>query len=567
MKLLLKLYNFLPRKYQFKLYFYYFTTLLTNLLDVVGIGLFFPAINFLINKKSGVSFLDNFINSMNFTQNEIITYLLITIIIVFLIKNFLIIYINIFQTRFNLELGYDLSRMLFNQYLFMPIGYHSSNNSSKLLRNTSDEVFIFVKYVSNSVLLIFTDLTLLFIFSALLIYFSSTFIIFILIIFIILALVIYHLSKNKIKNYGNIRLNISENILRFLREGFSSIREIKIYNLREYFVARYSEESKKVIPLSVFINLISALPKVIFEMFAVIFFISLVFYSLTIEENFEKIIPTLSIFVLSIYKLVPSVIRILQSFQKIKHYIPSFYNLNYVFESHKGLLEQDNENNININNFNFESLEIKNVFFSYKKNENILEDVNIKIRKNSKILLKGKSGSGKSTLLDILCGLQEPKKGEIYINGINAKEIDKKKLLSKISYVSQAPILMDSDLITNIALGKDKNYNLDKILTILKIVQLEDFFLKTTKKIGEKGSLISGGQKQRISIARALYFEPQILILDEATNSIDYETEMKIIKNIISWYPDLAIIKVSHSQNNYEDLFEKFYLKNKKLLK
>ena len=569
MKSLLSLYNFLPRKYQVKLYFYYFTTLFSNLLDVVGIGLFFPALNFLINKKSGVSFLDDFINSMDLTQNEIITYLLITIIIIFLIKNLLIIYINIFQTRFNLELGYDLSKMLFNQYLLMPISYHSNNSSSKLLRNTSDEVFIFVKYISNSILLIFSDLTLLFIFLTLLIYFSSIQTLLILIIFIFLALIIYYFSKDKIKYYGNVRLNISENILKFLREGFSSIREIKIYNLRDYFVSRYSEEGKKVIPLSIFINLMAALPKVIFEMFAVLFFISLIFYLLIIGENFEKLTPTLGIFILCVYKLVPSVIRILQNFQRIKHYIPSFYNLNYVFESHKGLFEQKNENNIY--NFNFESIEAKNIFFSYKKEESILEDINIKIRKNSKILLKGKSGSGKSTFLDILCGLQEPKKGEIYINGIKANEIDKKKLLSKISYVSQTPILMDNDLIGNIALGKDKDYNLDRILKILKIVQLEDFFLKTNnsldKKIGEKGSLISGGQKQRISIARALYFEPQILILDEATNSIDYETEMKVIKNIINEYPDLTIIKVSHTKNNYDDLFEKFYLKNKKLLK
>ena len=115
----------------------------------------------------------------------------------------------------------------------------------------------------------------------------------------------------------------------------------------------------------------------------------------------------------------------------------------------------------------------------------------------------------------------------------------------------------------------DRNYDLKKIFKILKIVELEDFIKdindNSFSRIGERGSLISGGQKQRIAIARALYFDPQILILDEATNSIDYETEIKIINNIINEYPDLTLIKVSHSKHDYLNLFEKYILKNKKL--
>ena len=131
MNSLKKIYNFLPKKYQFQLYFYYFTILLTNILDVIGIGLFFPALNFLINMKTGIQFIDNFIYSLNISQNETIIYLLLAIAFIFLLKNLLLVYISIFQTRFNSELGYDLSRDLFNKYLSMPIGFHSSLNSSK----------------------------------------------------------------------------------------------------------------------------------------------------------------------------------------------------------------------------------------------------------------------------------------------------------------------------------------------------------------------------------------------------------------------------------------------------
>ena len=113
------------------------------------------------------------------------------------------------------------------------------------------------------------------------------------------------------------RLVIAENVLRFLKEGFSSIREVKIYNIKNYFVKKYREEGQKTIPLSIFINLMSALPKVIFEMFAVMLFILLVIYSTSIDQDFNKLIPTLSILILSIYRIAPSVIRILK-FPKIK---------------------------------------------------------------------------------------------------------------------------------------------------------------------------------------------------------------------------------------------------------
>ena len=562
------IYNFLPKKYQLKLYFYYFTTLLTNTLDVIGIGLFFPALNFLINMKTGLLLLDDFIQNLNLSYNETVILMLSTIAIIFLIKSFLLIYINIFQTRFNSELGYDLSRDLFNQYLSMPIRFHSSINSSRLLRNTSDEIFIFVKYISSSILLIFSDLTLLFIFSILLIYLSSIKVISILILFSLLAVLIYYFSKDKIKSYGTKRLVIAENVLRFLKEGFSSIREVKIYNIKNYFVKKYREEGQKTIPLSIFINLMSALPKVIFEMFAVMLFILLVIYSTSIDQDFNKLIPTLSILILSIYRIAPSVIRILQNFQRLKHYMPSFYVLKLAFENNKKEIKIESENT-NLN-FKFGNIELKNISFYYKKNEYVLENINFKIEKKSRILIQGKSGCGKSTFLDILCGLLPPENGEIYINNIKANDLDKKKLLSKVSYVSQMPFLLDNDLVANIALGMDKNYDLKKIFKILKIVELEDFIKdvndESFSRIGERGSLISGGQKQRIAIARALYFDPQILILDEATNSIDYETEIKIINNIINEYPDLTLIKVSHSKHDYLNLFEKYILKDKNLI-
>ena len=560
-------YDFLPKKFRLRLYIYYITVLLTNFLDVIGIGLFFPVLNFLINKKINVPFIDNLISKFNLSNNEIITWILSIILVVFLLKNLLIIFINIFQTRFSSELGYDLSRDLFNKYLSLPIRFHTSNNSSKLLRNTTDEIFNFLKFVLGSILLIFSDITLLCIFTLVLIFISPIKTIFILALFSAIALLIYYLSKDKIKSYGNKRLEISENLLRFLREGFSSIREIKIYNLKNFFITRYRDEGQKTVLLSIFINLTASLPKIIFEFFAVTLFVLLVLYISKTQQDFNQIVPTLGLLVLLIYRITPSVIRILQNFQRIKHYMPSFYNIYSAFQNNNDQIESDIDDIDK--NFKFESIELSNIFFHYNQNEKILDNINLKIEKKSRILIQGKSGCGKSTFLDILCGLLLPTQGEIFINQKKAKETEKRNLLSKISYVSQAPFLLDSDLASNIALGMGKNQDLEKIIKILKMVELDNFIenlsSKSLYRLGEGGSLISGGQKQRVAIARALFFEPQILILDEATNSIDYETEIKILKNIIDEYPNLTIIKVSHSTHNYENMFQKYKLKQKKL--
>ena len=303
-------------------------------------------------------------------------------------------------------------------------------------------------------------------------------------------------------------------------------------------------------------------------MFALILFLLLIFYSLSINQNIDQLIPILTILVLSIYRIAPSVVRILQNFQRIKHYMPSFYNLKSAFEFNKDKVDTVIEN-VN-SDFNFECIELKNIFFNYKKDKKILEAINLKIKKGTRLLIQGKSGCGKSTFLDIICGLLPPEKGKILINEIEATEIDKKRLLSKISYVSQVPFLLDNDIISNVALGMQNNYDLKKIIKILKIVELKNFADNInnnfSNRLGERGSLISGGQKQRIAIARALFFDPQMLILDEATNSIDYETEIKILKNIISEYPNLTIVKVSHSTHNYENLFKKYIMEENKLI-
>ena len=571
MKQLKVILGFLPHKFRIKFYLFYFTTLLTSFLDVVSIGLFLPTIRFLLNDETGIPIIDDFFIQLNLSTNEVLIIFLLSIIVIFLIKNFLIIQINIFQTKFTSQLSLTLSKTLFEQYLSMPLSYYSKINSATFLRNTNSEVFLFVRYVMNSILLIVSDLTLLVFFSGLLMLVMSIQTIIVLLFFLIVALIIYSLNKRKIKDYGNKRAIISENILKFLKEGIESLREIKIYSIKYYFTNRYKEETDKIVPLSIFLNLVNVIPRVAVEVAAVIFFSGLVFFIMQFNNDFTSLIPTLSIFLLCVYKISPGTSRLLQNYQTLKHYMPAFYAVKSVYNEHEKIISLiSKKQNLD---FTFEKIVLKNITFKYKE-ETILENINFELIKNSKIVISGKSGSGKSTLLDLLTGFISPNSGKIYINDKEVKDSEFDQFLSKTSYVPQTPFFLDSDLVSNIAIGQKeevKKENINKIVQLLNIVELQEFSENikkgTNPNLGERGTLISGGQRQRVAIARALFFNPEILILDEATNSIDEKTEIKILENIINNFKNLTIIMVSHSGNKDNSIFTEYKVFEKEIKK
>ncbi len=567
MKQLKVILGFLPLNFRKKFYLFYFTIILTNFLDVVSIGLFLPTIRFLLNNETGITIIDNFFIQSNFGKNEILIFFLLSIILIFLIKNFLVIQISIFQTKFTSQLSLTLSKTLYEQYLSMPLSYYSKINSATFLRNTNSEVFLFVRYVMSSILLIVSDLTLLIFFSGLLMLVMSFETIIVLLFFLIVALIIYSLNKRKIKDYGNKRAIISENILKFLKEGIESLREIKIYSIKNYFTNRYKEETDKIVPLSIFLNLVNIIPRVAVEVAAVIFFSGLVFFIIQFNYDFTALIPTLSIFLLCVYKISPGTSRLLQNYQTLKHYMPAFYAVKSVYNEHEKIIDLKSKKQNS--DFTFKKIVLKNVTFKYK-DETILENINFELVKNSKIVISGKSGSGKSTLLDLLTGFISPNSGHIYINDKEVKDSAFDQFLSKTSYIPQTPFFLDSDLVSNIAIGQNeevKKENINKIAQLLNIVELQEFSENikkgTNPNLGERGTLISGGQRQRVAIARGLFFNPEILILDEATNSIDEKTELKILENIINNFKNLTIIMVSHSGDDYGDKFKQFEVKDK----
>ena len=210
------------------------------------------------------------------------------------------------------------------------------------------------------------------------------------------------------------------------------------------------------------------------------------------------------------------------------------------------------KNNFDLKNIkNFKNyIEFKNVNFNYNHKTKVLQNINVKINKGEKIALVGRSGSGKTTFSNLLLDFYQPNSGSIIIDDSDYKKVTSTSLRNIIGLVSQEPILFNDSIRNNIMYGMSNLDNNDKMINAAKIANIKDFIESLPNKyeeiIGEGGNNLSGGQKQRLSIARSIVKDPPILILDEATSSLDSESEMKVQKAIDNLLKDRTVIMIAH---------------------
>jgi ABC-type multidrug transport system fused ATPase/permease subunit len=216
-----------------------------------------------------------------------------------------------------------------------------------------------------------------------------------------------------------------------------------------------------------------------------------------------------------------------------------------------------NKTGLNKETLAFETLQVENLTFAYEGiADSVLNDVNVYIQSGEAVGFVGQSGSGKSTLIDIMLGLLEPQSGSVLING-HAIENIKQSWQMQIGYIPQTIFLMDDSLRRNIAIGiDDKEIDEFAITEALKSAQLEEFVASLPEGldtlVGERGVRLSGGQRQRIGIARALYHRPSVLVLDEATSSLDTETEHGVMQAVQALQGNKTVIIVAHRLSTVE---------------
>ena len=351
--------------------------------------------------------------------------------------------------------------------------------------------------------------------------------------FLILGSLFYKFTSKKTSEVGSLRQEQEIARTKKLQESFSGIKEIKTFLLNNLFIKDYENIANSVGRSYAIRGLIVKLPKVFLETFVlvVIIILTLILFEGTSDKT--KVFALLSVFAISAIKIIPHVYSVLTALNIFKFSSkPINYFKEYLIEEKRDSVTEY-KSNIRFK----DKIIFKNVYFKYpEKNENALENLNFEIKKGDKVFLKGSTGAGKSTLIDLILGLQNVTSGEILIDNKNIRDLSN-KWLNNVSYVPQSIYLFDDTIKNNIILGEDeKDFDKNRFFESLKAAELSDFINNLTNKenslIGEFGSKISGGQKQRIGIARALYKKSEIMILDEATNALDKNTETKVYKNL-----------------------------------
>ena len=304
------------------------------------------------------------------------------------------------------------------------------------------------------------------------------------------------------------------------------------------------------------VQFFSTTPKAAIEIFAylLIFFLTF-FYMYMIDQNISKIIVVISVYLITLQKLIPIINDLFTKYYTILQNKHTFELIKGDLEESELLSIEKNKNNDHSNKINFKkNILAENIAFSYdKKNIFTLKIDRLKIEKGEILGITGESGSGKSTFLNILTGLINSSQGNITVDNTTIK--DKyliKSYQNLIGYLPQNIFILNDSIKKNIAFGEDdKNIDMERIKAVAKLACIDEYIENNLPNeyetdVGENAIKLSGGQRQRIGIARSLYSNKEIMIFDEATNSLDEDTEIKIISNILS-QKDKTIILVTHN--------------------
>ena len=541
-----------------------FFMIIASFLELLGLGMVIIVLNsFLGLKNNSMEFINNYFilffkNDLNF---ELI---LFCIFVIFTIKLIVLVFVSWMESDFMSVFREKVSNKLFHNFLNRDVINLYKKNSAEYIRNFTEEI-VASGLVISSCLKLILDFILITFFFIFLMYFNPIITMTVFVFFSLLAFVYFSLVKNKLSSWAATNLENRKKKIQFISESFGAIKSIKILSRENFFLERFKKKIHSIRQIQFKVAFLDALPRNILEYILLISILSL-FY-LLIENNYsnEYIIQLISVYTLSAFRVVPLINRLLGHMQKLKHNYPSLKKL--IIENEQKITPKRNKNQkINFKKNIF--LNIKN--FSFSKNRKILlKNVNIEIKKKSQIGIIGQSGSGKSTIIDILCGFRKNKFFKLKVDGLTLINSD---LLegwqNLIGYVPQDIIIFNQSLRENILFGSNKkNLNDVKLKNLIKKVELEKFLNKSKNGLSEilkqDGKNISGGEKQRIGIARALINDPELIILDEATSGLDYQTEDNILRTI-KRLKKTSII-VSHRLNALKNCDKIYILKNKEI--
>jgi ABC-type multidrug transport system fused ATPase/permease subunit len=538
------------------------------LLDMVGVASILPFITVLMNPnliETNIILNNIFQASRIFgidTNQEFIFFLGIAAFVLLIISIFFKALTTYAQVRFVQMREYSIGRRLIEVYLHQPYSWFLNHHSADLGKNILSEVghvigsgmYPLIELLSKSIVIIAIVILLIVVDPKLAIIVSLS-------LSSCYCLSFYFVSKY-LKQIGEERLN--QNNLRFksVAEVFGAIKEIKISGLEKVYIKSFSDSSIIFSQIQASAQIIAQLPRFILEAIAFGGILLILLYIIFLKGSFNSAIPIVSLYVFAGYRLIPALQQVYASLTQMSFVGPSLDKIYNDIKNLKLLHKNQNQVLLSLN----KKIVLKDIHFNYPNSQRIaVKNINLTINAKSTVGFVGATGSGKTTMADIILGLLETQKGTIEIDGKAINQQNLRSWQSSIGYVPQHIYLTDDTVAANIAFGQDtKNINLSTVEKVCKITNLHDFIINDLPKsyqttIGERGVRLSGGQRQRIGIARALYYNPQLLILDEATSALDNQTEKFVMDAINNLNKYVTIILIAHRLNTVKNCDKIFF--------
>jgi len=515
------------------------------LFEILGLGILFPILTVLLDPEKMGIWLNEiaYFDFSIYSYNEILIFCLVSIFVVYLSKTLFLVYLTYKQNIILENVVAHIQKRLYSKYLFQSYKNHLYKNLSQMMKDVQLES-IYFKNFFRSMLTLIVELALVSSIILTILYLEPVGAISIGLIFGSLALLYFQVTKGKIKKWGDKRQSLDSYISKILMNSLSGIKEVKLLDKENFFLDRFTKNNSDKVKVASNHQTLTQISRFYLELITIVGMVSLILILISNGVNTSEIVTLLGVFVAAAFRMIPSINRIIAALQNLKYYTSS--------------VEVINEElfNIPLNKkdkpipFEFtKKTTIENLDFSYKKKK-ILEGINLVIQKGETIGIIGESGSGKSTLVDLLNGLLKPTKGTIKVDDRNIEEFITSWQLS-IGYVGQEIFLIDDTIRANIAFGiEEEKIDHNKINQVLKASQLSKFIRELENgvetRVGDRGIQLSGGQRQRIGIARALYHNPSVLIFDEATASLDDQTEKQVMRSIYNLKQNKTMIIIAH---------------------
>jgi ATP-binding cassette, subfamily B, bacterial PglK len=465
---------------------------------------------------------------------------------------------QIITARYVGELGHWLRMQLLAKYYSQPYLYFVSRNSAVLTKKANADVFFF-----NAFLLapLCDFIARLFITAVIVVGLVAVEPVVTLVAaagFGAFYLIFMRLTRQRVRRINEISHQTSQGLSRLVQQLIAGMRDVKLRGAGPYFLSKVEELSMRGVKAGVMSAWIAGLPRNLIEPIAFTATIAWAMAALS-AGRLDAVLPTLGVMAMAGYRLLPNVQQLYNSLHSVStnRYAMEELNEELQFSSSSypvaipkwlsELVEAGDEDRL----FS-EAVELRDVTFNYPGVERpTLQGIDLRIPRGSSVGFVGQTGSGKSTLINLLLGLYEPTEGEILVDGKPLGKPVPLRWQLKIGYVPQEILLLDDNLLRNIALGvPDEMIDHHRLEAAIASAQLQEVIAKMPEgletQVGERGVMLSGGQRQRVGLARALYFDPEMLILDEGTSALDNETEAKFMRAVESLQGEITVISIAH---------------------